>query len=123
MCAKVCRFESFDFEKGDLDHWTKTGTAFANQPTYGDNPTARNRGQPANQQGNWWIGGAEDRPNQEAAAGKIQGDAPQGTMTSPPFYVVGNGNIPFLIGGGCNINVVRAELVIDDKVRNFQEQT
>ena len=32
----------FDFE-GRISDWVKTGTAFNNQPTYGDNPTARNR--------------------------------------------------------------------------------
>ena len=84
-----------------------------NQPTYGDNPTARNRGQPAMQQGNWWIGGYENRP---AKAGNIQGDGPEGTLTSPPFYIVDDGIISFLIGGGCDKNKVRAELVINDKV-------
>ena len=93
-----------------------TGTVFNNQPTYGDNPTARNRGQPAKQQGNWWIGGFEDRPSPEAKAGKIQGDGPQGTLTSPPFYIVGRGIISFLVGGGCDINRVRVELVVNGQV-------
>ncbi|RKU14174.1 hypothetical protein C6501_08415, partial [Candidatus Poribacteria bacterium] len=39
-----------DFETGDLTDWEKTGTAFDFQPTWGDNPTARNRGQPSNHQ-------------------------------------------------------------------------
>ena len=68
------------------------------------------------QQGNWWIGGLEDRPSPKAKAGKIQGDGPQGTLTSPPFYIIDDGMISFLIGGGCKINKVRAELVINDKV-------
>ena len=104
----------FDFEDG-IDRWEKTGTAFNNQPTYGDNPTARNRGQPANQQGDWWIGGFEDRPSKAAPAGKTQGDGPQGTLTSP-FFIIWGRNINFLFGGGCDINTVRAELVIDDQV-------
>ena len=33
-----------DFETGDLTDWEKEGTAFDFQPTWGDNPTARNRG-------------------------------------------------------------------------------
>ncbi|KAL9978351.1 hypothetical protein ACROYT_G015852 [Oculina patagonica] len=77
-----CEACKFDFEDG-IDGWEKTGTVFNNQPTYGDNPTARNRGQPANQ----------------------QGDCGQ--------------NISFLIGGGCDINSVRAELIINGQaVRN-----
>ena len=107
----------FNFENG-IDDWEKTGTVFDNQPTFGDNPTARNRGQPANQQGDWWIGGAEDRPSRSTPAGRTQGDGPQGTLTSPYFKIIGN-NISFLIGGGCYINNSRAELVIDQKVSFF----
>ena len=91
---------------------------FDNQPTFGDNPTARNRGQPANQQGDWWIGGAENRPSRLTQAGRVQGDGPQGTLTSPYFKIVGN-NILFLIGGGCDIYHITAELVIDQKVSFF----
>ena len=110
--TEACKF---DFENG-LDDWEKTGTAFNNQPTYGDNPTARNRGQPAKQKGDWWIGGAENRPSNASQAGLMQGDSPQGTITSPPFEITGN-NISFLIGGGCDINSVRAELIVNNKVR------
>lgn len=82
---------------------------FDNQPTYGDNPTARNR-EPSNHQGDWWIGGAEHRPNISSAPGLLQPvgpDVPQGTLTSPTFNVIGQ-MISFLIGGGCDANVVRA---------------
>ena len=109
---KAC---SFDFEEG-IGGWQKTGTVFNNQPTFGDNPTARRR-EPANQQGNWWIGGAEDRPSEAAPAGKTQGDRPQGTLTSPCFRIVGQ-TISFLIGGGPDVNLVRAELIVNNKVRN-----
>ena len=105
----------FDFENG-IGGWTKTGTVFDNQPTYGDNPTARNRDQPAEQQGDFWIGGFENRPSKEAPAGEIQGDEPQGTLTSPPLKIMGKA-ISFLIGGGCDMNTVRAELIIDGEVR------
>ncbi|KAL9979435.1 hypothetical protein ACROYT_G017106 [Oculina patagonica] len=104
----------FDFE-GGISDWIKTGTAFNNQPTYGDNPTARNKGQPANQQGDWWIGGYENRPSIDTPAGQEQGDAPQGTLASPSFNIKGN-SISFLLGGGCDINFVRAELIVGSQV-------
>ena len=109
----------FDFENGISD-WEKTGTAFDHQPTYGDNPTARNRGQPAKQQGDWWIGGFENRPSQGAPAGAIQGDGPQGTLTSPRFKIVG-ADMTFLIGGGCTMDKIRVELIIDGQVRNNED--
>lgn len=89
-----------DFEAGYLRGWTQAGTAFDSQPTLGDNPTARGRGQPSNHQGNWWIGTHEDyqgRPGQ--TAGDVQGDAPVGTLTSSEFRITGT-EINFLIGGG-----------------------
>ena len=112
VSSKAC---NFDFEAG-LHGWKKTGTAFNNQPTYGDNPTARKRGQPAKQQGDWWIGGAENRPSKAATPGALQGDGPQGTLVSPFFKIVGK-RISFKIGGGCDIKTVRAELIVDDQVR------
>ena len=110
--SKACKF---DFETG-LSGWKRTGTAFNNQPTYGDNPTARKRGQPAKQQGDWWIGGAENRPSKAATPGALQGDGPQGSLASPFFKIVGK-RISFLIGGGCDIKKVRAELIVDHQVR------
>lgn len=109
--VKACKF---DFESG-IGAWAKTGTVFNNQPTYGDNPTARNRGEPANQQGDWWIGGAEDRPSISSPGGKEQGDGPQGNLTSPLFKIKGE-YISFLIGGGCDIKLIRAELIVGSKV-------
>ena len=97
-----------------------TGTAFIQQPTFGDNPAARKR-ESAQQQGDWWIGGAENRPSESDPAGKLyakSGDPPQGTLISPCFRIVGK-NISFLIGGGCTINDIRAELIVDKQVRLF----
>ena len=107
---------SLDFEDG-IGGWERTGTAFDNQPTFGDNPKARNR-ESAKQQGNWWIGGAEYRPKESAPPGKQppNADLHQGTLTSPCFQIVGH-NISFLIGGGCELNEIRAELIVKNKVR------
>ena len=111
-------FESkitWDFETGDLRGWTSTGEAFAFQPTYQDNPTARHRGQPSQHQGDYWIGGYEKRQQPYDPPGRIQGDGPQGTLTSEPFIISYPG-IQFLIGGGCDITKVRVELVVDGRV-------
>lgn len=105
---------NFDFERGNLYGWTKSGTAFNYQPTYGDNPTARRRRQPSRHQGKWWVGTFEKRPNARSRAGAVQGDRPTGTLSSTRFRIIGN-YIDFLIGGGCNVNYVRAELVIDGR--------
>ena len=97
-----------------------TGTAFIYQPTFGDNPTARYR-ESAQQQGDWWIGGSENRPSENDTAGKMHPDGPdppQGTLTSPYFRIVGR-NISFLIGGGCTISDIRAELIVENQVRLF----
>ena len=104
----------FDFEEG-IDGWHRTGSAFDNQPTHGDNLTARRREQPVNQQRNWWIGGHESWPSKSAPEGYAQRDKPQGTLTTPSFIIRGK-YLTFLIGGGCNINSVRAELIIDYEV-------
>ena len=97
-----------------------TGTAFIHQPTFGDNPAARNR-ESAQQQGDWWIGGAENRPSENDPAGRLyqeSADPPQGTLIFPCFRIVGK-NISFLIGRGCTINDIRAELIVDNQVRSF----
>lgn len=106
---------TWDFETGDLTGWSASGQAFKNQPTYGDNPTARRRGQPSNHQGDFWIGAFENRPTHRHAAGKTQGDGPQGTLTSDPFTIKSN-TISFLIGGGCDLDKERVELLIDGRV-------
>ncbi|XP_027037555.1 uncharacterized protein LOC113666009 [Pocillopora damicornis] len=104
---------NFDFENG-IGGWIRSGTAFNNQPTYGDNPTARLR-ESANQQGNWWIGTFENRPSIDTPAGRVQDDAPQGYLTSPSFKINGK-SVDFLVGGGCDINIVRVELVVGIQV-------
>ena len=123
-----------DFETGDLTDWEeKTGDAFDFQPTWGDNPTARNRGQPSEHQGDWWLGLAEkyqgpdkgaklgQKPGDLAtnAAGAVAPDAPQGTLTSIEFKIIGE-TMNFLMGGGNrpweNPNPCCVNLVINEKV-------
>jgi len=107
---------NFDFEVG-IDGWETSGTVFNNQPTFGDNPTRRDRKQPSKHQGNWWIGGFENRPSEEAQAEAFQGDGPEGKLTSPRFRIIGR-DISFLIGGGCDVNVIRAELLVNNEVKS-----
>ena len=97
-----------------------TGTAFIHQPTFGDTPAARNR-ESAQQQGDWWIGGAKNRPSENDPTGRLyqeSADPPQGTLIFPCFRIVGK-NISFLIGRGCTINDIRAELIVDNQVRSL----
>lgn len=115
LSVLVLEYVLFDFESGRLDGWNLTGTVFNNQPTYGDNPTARNRGQPSNHQRDWWIGGWENRPSPSHPAGQGQGDALTGTMTSPSFQIRCT-KIKFLIGGGNDINTLCLELLIGGAV-------
>jgi len=105
---------TWDFEDPDLPGWIRTGTAFDYQPTYGDNPTERHRGQPSKHQGEYWIGGFEKRPRAFDRPGATQGDGPQGTLTSQPFRI-STPTISFLIGGGCDKNRVYVELLVDDR--------
>ena len=67
---------NYGFETGDLTDWEAEGEAFEFQPTWGDNPTARNRGEVSNHEGNWWIGGFEryQGPEKGAALGQNPGD-------------------------------------------------
>ncbi len=94
-----------DFETGDLTDWEADGEAFDFQPTWGDNPTARNRGQPSQHQGDWWLGLYEKYQGPKIGKklgqnpGGTQGDGPQGTLTSMEFTIVGE-TMNFLIGGG-----------------------
>jgi len=131
--AGKCR-ATFDFETGDLVGWTKTGSAFDFQPTYGDNSRYRSvyggygdklthgASQQSGLLGRYYIGTFEKRPgsgrdnymNPDPAytAGSSQGDAVEGTLTSDSFIVLGE-TIDFLVGGGCNHLTVYIELLID----------
>ncbi|XP_031552092.1 uncharacterized protein LOC116289341 [Actinia tenebrosa] len=113
-CEKAEGCVLFDFENG-LPGWTRTGTAFNNQPTYGDNSLVRKPAEPAKQRGDWYIGTFENRTSPSHPAGGIQDDFPTGTMTSPKFTIRGR-SLKFLIGGGSDVNKERVELLIGGAV-------
>ena len=103
----------FDFENG-ASEWIRTGSAFNNQPTYGDNAAARGAG-PSNHKGDWWIGTHETRSSSGTSPGQAQGDEPTGTMTSPTFEIKGN-TLSFLVGGSCNMDDASVELLVEGAV-------
>ncbi len=107
--------------------WLKTGNAFDFQPTFGDNaayrpPTYqsivspytnidRKHAESSGHVGRYYIGTYEARPGSDVdyrapsskfPAGSIQGDEPVGTLTSN-IFIIGPGEINFLIGGGCDV--------------------
>ena len=124
---------TWDFEAGTLKGWTATGTAFAFQPTFGDNSRYRiterisqtsqqgSTGESSRMRGLYYIGTFEMRPgnttdytiaNTLYTAGSSQGNAPQGVLTSDVFIIYGS-TISFLLGGGCDYYTVYVELLID----------
>ncbi len=112
---------TLDFEDGNLRGWEQTGNAFRFQPALGDNPTARQCGQPSNHQGRYWIGTYEryhGKPGQEP--GDIQGDRPTGTLTSSTFTIP-SGTLSFLVGGGSS-SQTRVELLIIEGTGEFNER-
>ncbi len=116
---------TWDFETGDLQGWSATGTAFDFQPTYGDNSKfrAHTTGEPqrSNLEGRYYIATFEKRngeignyqaPNTKFSPGSTQGDGPIGTVTSDPFIILGK-SISFLLSGGCDHKSVFVELLVD----------
>lgn len=106
---------TMDFETGDMRGWIPAGNAFYYQPTLGDNPNARKRGQPSGHQGKYWIGTYEKFQGRSGQKpGDIQGDRPQGTLTSAAFTIP-KGVLSFLVGGGSHFQT-RVELLIEDPI-------
>ena len=104
-----------------MSNWTLKGTAFKNQPTYGNNTLSRSGRSWSKHKGDWWIGTYENRPSPSAPFGGIQRDGPIGSMTSPSFQITGK-LLTFLIGGGCTrktsdtVPNIRVELIIGGEV-------
>jgi len=92
---------NLDFETGTLKDWTPEGDAFLGQPIRGDTVFPRRNDNKSQHQGNFWIGGYE-----------LNGDKPQGTLTSVPFKVT-HPWASFLVGGGAHL-VTCVELVRKD---------
>ena len=100
-----------------MSNWTLNGTAFNNQPTYGNNTLSRPERVWSNHKGDWWIGTFENRSSPSEPFGGEQGDGPQGSLTSPSFQITGK-LLTFLIGSGCHKSFpnIRAELIIGGEV-------
>ncbi len=111
-------FTNSDFEKGDLTNWGVEGKAFANQPTYGDNPSYRSRGI-SNLQGKYWVGTFENRPTPESSKGASQADALVGRLVSIDF-TLDRSRVCFLLGGGDGSKNTGVGLEIDNKIVLFE---
>ena len=107
-------FENSDFETGTLKNWTAEGNAFATQPTKGDNPKARGRGDHAKPRGSYWIGTYEAYDGKKGKAGATHGDGPTGRLTSSEFAIQKD-FINFLAGAGAHKETC-VRISVDDKV-------
>ena len=100
-----------------MSNWTLNGTAFNNQPTYGNNTLSREDRSWSKHKGDWWIGTFENRSSPSEPFGGQQDDGPQGSLTSPSFQITGK-FLKFLIGAGCQGSFpnIRAELIVGGEV-------
>lgn len=89
---------TWTFETGDLRGWTKAGGAFDGQPRRGPKADAEGRTL-SDHKGDYWIATA---------------DGPVGSLLSEPFLIASPA-VQFLVGGGCDPDLVRVELLIDGK--------
>jgi hypothetical protein len=110
--AGAAATQDWGFETGALQGWSRSGSAFDSQPTFGNNIEPRRPGERPGQAGDWWIGTFENRPGSAYPAGGTQGDAPVGALLSDPF-TLRRAFVHFLIGGGADMNQVRAELLVE----------
>jgi hypothetical protein len=130
-------FDNWGFEKG-LSGWTKEGTAFDNQPTWGDNVLTqrvlsfmeynngglggnfwKDMGYPLGHKENYWIGTYENHPAENLALGQTQGDALTGRLVSPEFKITKK-FCDFLLGGGKDQNNLAVELQVKRPDGNWE---
>lgn len=104
--------QSFSFEDGNLNGWLQGGTAFRQQPTFGNNVAPRLPGGTAGHDGDYWIGSFEARPSAAVAAGTTQGDGPTGALISPLFTIRDN-SLGLLVGGGADPARLRVDLLVE----------
>ncbi|GAG05163.1 unnamed protein product, partial [marine sediment metagenome] len=90
------------FEKGNLEGWSATLTAWDKMPVKGDSVTPRRPGQASGHAGEYWVGSFE----------ATRSDAGVGTLLSAPFEVT-HPHASFLIGGGDH-RETRIEIVLAD---------
>ena len=102
-------FENCDFEQGSLFNWTAEGTAMANQPTKGDNTSARGNNR-SNQQGQYWIGTYENYNGVVGNPGDVQGDSPVGSLVSVNFTIT-KPYLSFRVGAGSDSALVGVSLI------------
>lgn len=130
LVTKDVDFPNWNFEQG-LSGWTKEGTAFNTQPTFGDNVATtrilnqmelsnggiggdywKDQGYDVGRNGNNWIGTYENNPGGSGSRFyQTQGDGPMGILTSDEFSITTN-NCYFLIGGGTDAQNLFVELQI-----------
>jgi len=93
-------FPNSDFEQGDLTNWITEGTAFAYQPTKGDNVKVRTDTNEARPQGEYWAGTYERYQGKAGQRpGGSQSNRPTGGLISEGF-IINHPYITFLVGGG-----------------------
>lgn len=97
------------------------GTAFNNQPTWGDNPYFRGD-ESSNMEGNSYVATNEDFPEPiYGQEGDTQGYLPVGFIRTEPFMLTEN-RISLLVGGGDNIDRLFVGLVwVADETLLFME--
>ena len=128
MVTKDVEFPNWNFEQG-LTGWGKEGTAFNNQPTFGDNVATtrilyqmelnnggvggdywKDQGYDIGRNGNHWVGTYENNPVGNSFF-QTQGDGPTGTLTTSEFTITTK-YCYFLIGGGADVQNLFVELQI-----------
>jgi hypothetical protein len=95
------------------DNWTLvSGSAFAYQPVFRNNPTARGENVASTFEGNCWIGTKEryTGPIGFGSPGDTQGDSRTGVVRSRTFTITGN-SMNLLVGGGNDIDNLYVALV------------